>query len=41
MFGDFNFEIGEYSIYTFIDNLRLINLLKEPTCFKSDNPEFI
>ena len=39
--GDFNIEEKLAEIKTFMDIYQLKNLIKEPTCFKSDNPTCI
>ena len=39
--GDFNCEVGESVINDFMDSYNLYNLIKDPTCFKSDNPRCI
>ena len=39
--GDFNIEEKQAEIKTFTEIYQLKNLIKEPTCFKSDNPKCI
>ena len=39
--GDFNCEVSESVISDFMDSYNLYNLIKDPTCFKSDNPRCI
>ena len=38
LIGDFNCEIDEVAISSFVDSYDLTNLVRNPTCFKSDNP---
>ena len=39
--GDFNCEVNESIISDFMDSYNLYNIIKGPTCFKSDNPRCI
>ena len=39
--GDFNIEEKQEEIKMFMELYQLKNLIKEPTCFKSDYPKFI
>ena len=39
--GNFNCEVSEFVISNFMDSYNLYNLVKGPTCFKSDNPRCI
>ena len=39
--GDFNCEVNESIISGFMDSYNLYNLVKGPTCFKSDSPRCI
>ena len=39
--GDFNIEEKQEEIKMFMELYQLKNLIKEPTCFKSDNPKCI
>ena len=39
--GDFNIEEKQAEIKTFMEIYQLKNLIKEPKCFKSDNPKCI
>ena len=39
--GDFNYELGDSAIKAFMDTYKLVNLIKNPTCHKSDNPRCI
>ena len=41
LIGDFNSEIDEDAIGTFIENYNLASLVRSPTCFKSDSPRCI
>ena len=36
--GDFNCEVGDSAIKAFMDTYTLVNLIKNPTCHKSDSP---
>ena len=39
--GDFNCEVSEFVKSNFMDSYNLYILVKDPTCFKSDNPRCI
>ena len=39
--GDFNCEVGNSAIKAFMDAFTLVNLIKNPTCYKSDSPRCI
>ena len=39
--GDFNIEVKHEEMKTFMEIFHLKNLIKVPTCFKSDNPKCI
>ena len=39
--GDFNCEVGDSAIKAFMDTYTLVNLIKNPTCHKSDSPPCI
>ena len=41
LLGDFNTVDTDQQICTFMNSYDLSNLVKEPTCFKSDNPRCI
>ena len=41
MFGDFNAEESEDKVSNLMDTYNLTNLVKSPTCFKSNNPDCI
>jgi len=41
LFGDFNAEETEDKVNEFMDTYNLTNLVKSPTCFKSNNPKCI
>lgn len=41
LIGDFNCQIDEDVISSFVDNYNLSSLVRSPTCFKSDNPRCI
>eukprot|EP00493_Phyllostaurus_siculus_P026782 UN27128 len=41
LIGDFNCEMDGDIISNFVDNYNLNNLVKSPTCFKSDSPRCI
>ena len=38
---DFNCEVGDSAIKAFMDTYTLVNLIKNPTCHKSDSPRCI
>jgi len=35
--GDFNEEVTQFDMHNFISNFDLVSLLKQPTCYKSNN----
>ena len=37
--GDFHYEVNESIISDFMGSYNLYNIIKGPTCFKSDNPD--
>ena len=39
--GDFNYEVGNSAIKAFMDTYTLVNLMKNPTCYKSDSTRYI
>ena len=41
LFGDFNAEEMEDKVNEFMDSYNLTNLVKSPTCFKSNSPKCI
>ena len=41
MIGDFNLGENDDSLYQFMQELNLENVVKVPTCFKSDSPTCI